>query len=191
MRLGQTVAMMWSCAVGCTSASGGAVDLSWRLKPAPGFSEESMVGNTFVDCDNNGNLTDSMGNSIKGVGQLTAIRLYWQVGDQLGPPDEMDTQDFPCSTENGVTKFEIPVGNALLYVAPLCGSGSSMTEASSCAYTAPAAVERTMVAGQTVELGALEIVVDVGTGSAGFNSCMSQKETTCICVPTTQTGCSP
>jgi hypothetical protein len=201
MRLGQTVAMMWSCAVGCTSANGGAVDLSWRLKPAAGFSEPSALGDSFVDCDNQGTLTDSMGNSIQGVGKLTAIRLYWQVADQLGPADAslVRYEDFECSTENGVTNFEIPPGSALLYVAPLCagsGSAGSNVEANSCAYTAPAPVERTMVAGQTVELGALEIVLDVGTGSAGLNSCMSigsalPKEKTCICMPTTQTGCSP
>jgi hypothetical protein len=186
---------MWVYA-GCKSVNGGAVDLSWRLKPQAGFSESSQISDSFVDCNQQGKLSDSMGNPILGTGvvQLTAIRLYWQVGDLSGQLDASTPyEDFQCSTENGVTSFEIPPGNALLYVAPVCDSGSGSAEADSCTYTAPAPVERTMVAGQTVQLGALEIVLDVGTGSAGRNSCMSidgapPKQTTCIC---TMKGCPP
>jgi hypothetical protein len=194
MRPGQTVAktasplfaVAWGCVAACTSAKGGAVDLSWRLKPQAGFSESSTISDSFVDCNKNGELTDSTGTPILGVGAITSIRLFWQVGGQSGSVDAASGgQDFQCSTENGVTGFQVPTGNALLSVVPVCQGSAA---ADSCTYVAPAPVERTIVEGQTVQLGALEIVVDVGTGSANLNSCMSMEQTTCIC---TMKGCPP
>jgi hypothetical protein len=219
MRPGQTVvqkahatyAVVAACAAtcasagACTNATGGAVDLNWRLKPAAGFAELGMVDN-FIDCGGSGALTvsDSGGRSvaiagvpIAGAGgtmptmpRIPNIRLYWQTSDVLTPPEVVRSKDFKCSTENGVTNFEVPPGDALLYVAPICEDEAGQFEAGACTYTAPAPVVRTMVAGQTVELGALEIILNVGTGTAPYNSCSGNlnatppippKQTTCIC----------
>src|SRR5678816_1712758 len=80
---------------GCDDVHGGAVELSWKLRPA-----SSNETDKFVDC---------------GDARVTSIRLDWNVEGTLG------FQQFDCDDQYGVTKFDLPAGTALLSVAPGCG----------------------------------------------------------------------
>jgi hypothetical protein len=142
---------------GCTSASGGAVELSWKLRTASGADQ------SFVDCDATGKLTDPNGNLFEGTGPLTDIRLQWQVGDRSG------SADFPCFDNHGVTTFEVPSGQAQLSVEPICAND---VPASMQTFIAPAPDQRTVIVGDTVSLGAVEIVVQVS--SCNLQACICQ-----------------
>jgi hypothetical protein len=126
---------LWSIVVclgvnGCTDVSGGAVELSWKLRPASGSTS------VFVDCD---------------VGPVTRMRLDWEVGQVTG------FATWPCTDYHGVTGFDLPPGSALLSVSPLCYAAAADTKT----YTAPAPEQRTVIIGNTVSLGAVEVVVEV------------------------------
>ncbi len=59
-------------ACGCApTADGGAVELSWKLRPASG----PLINNDgpFINCDSN----------EPQAGTVTDIQLTWQVGDQV------------------------------------------------------------------------------------------------------------
>lgn len=129
---------------GCTTATGGAVELSWKLRPASGSPDN------FVDCDGTGTLTD-IGGPIVGTGKLTQIRLHWSVAN--GP----NHADFACGNGHGVTGFDLPPGEELLSVVPLCNG----VEAALDTYTASAPERRTVIVGNTVSLGAVELVLQV------------------------------
>jgi hypothetical protein len=119
----------------CDTVGGGAVELSWKLRPASG-----PLSDKFVDCASG--LT----------GPVTAIRLHWQVGDQPG------SQAWACQNNHGVTGFDLPEGTAQLWVTPECGDG---VPADPAAYISPAPIERAVTHGGTVSLGAVELIVVV------------------------------
>ncbi len=95
----------------------------------------------FVDCNPN----------EPGTGTIAAIRLDWQVGSASG------TSSWKCNDETGVTGFDLPRGTALLTVEPVCAACPATVGT----YTAPAPVQRDVIAGDTIILGAVEIVVEV------------------------------
>jgi hypothetical protein len=120
--------------LGCSDVLGGAVELSWKLRPA-----SSSDPDKFVDCES----------GKPGTRPVTAIRLDWVVGG-LTSYDE-----WPCSDNSGVTRFDLPPGTALLSVQPRCAEGAASLDT----YIAPAPEQRTVILGDTVSLGAVEIVV--------------------------------
>ena len=154
----RTIAVAWTSLVvcllvnGCTTVDGGAVELSWKLRPASGSTA------IFVDCDSR----------FPGTNPVTRIRLDWQVGETTG------FASWQCTDYHGVTGFELPPGTASLSVTPECATGAAATST----YTAPAPEQRAVIVGNTVSLGAVEIVVEVGTDSSGANRCTGQP---CIC----------
>lgn len=131
---------------GCADVEGGAVELSWKLRAATGSTQ------TFLDC--------RVG--VPGAGAVTHIRLDWSV-------DGVSSfRQWPCEDDHGVTGFEIPEGKALLRVSPVCASG----EAAAGTYTAPAPEQRTVIAGNTVSLGGVELLLEVS--SCGDQACICQ-----------------
>ncbi len=114
---------------GCASVTGGAVELSWNL--------ETLDGSNIDDCD-------SM--------RIGRMRLWWQVDGMR------DSRDYDCSANHAVTKFEVPEGDALLWVEPQCANGSPVAAAD---YIAPPPLARTINLGDVVELHAVVIEIDV------------------------------
>jgi hypothetical protein len=129
---------------GCDSVNGGAVELSWKLRPA-----SSALPEKFVDC----------ASGQPGALPVTRIRLGWQV--PVGDTMQEGSESWPCQDNHGATGFELPQGTADLSVTPECGTGSSVTEAAPNTYIAPATVQRLVTPGDTVSLGAVELVVSV------------------------------
>ena len=82
---------------------------------------------------------------------MTRIRLHWQVDEQQG------IAEWPCTDNHGATGFELPQGNALLTVSPVCAEGP----AAPASYIAPGAEQRRVIVGDTVSLGAVELVLVV------------------------------
>jgi hypothetical protein len=146
----------------CTSVNGGAVELSWKLRAASGSTDN------FVVCTPNGQLVDSSGVPFPGEdGLVTAIRLYWQA-------DRSGSTDFKCAASHGVTTFEVPAGIALLSVKPICASGAPPDlDGGVPVYVAPAPEERHVITGDTVSLGAVEIVMQVSNCSSS-HPCVCQ-----------------
>lgn len=132
---------------GCENVSGGAVELSWKLRPASSDLEDK-----FVDCDS----------GKAGTRPVTRILLSWQVDEQQG------VADWPCTDSHGATGFELPEGNALLTVSPVCEEGP----AAPASYIAPGAEQRRVIVGDTVSLGAVELVVVVST--CGDQQCICE-----------------
>jgi hypothetical protein len=136
---------------GCTSVNGGAVELSWKLRPASGATDN------FVDCDSDGRLVDSKGNLYSNTGQLTTIRLHWEI-------DDVDSfTDFKCSASHGVTTFELHPGEAFLWVTPVCDDAGFVFDAVDNTFAAPAPQQRSVIAGNTIDLGAVELVLEVSS----------------------------
>ena len=136
---------------GCTDVKGGAVELSWKLRAAAGATE------AFVSCNSVGELLDSQGHLFED-GLLTRIRLHWQPAT-----GDASSADFQCSASHGVTTFVVPPGDNLLWVRPVCGTGAASFEPddNDGTYVAPAPAQRTVIAGDTVSLGAVELVLQV------------------------------
>jgi hypothetical protein len=132
---------------GCADVEGGAVELSWKLRAATGASE------AFLSCNV----------GLPGTGRITHIRLDWEVGEVRA------FRQWRCEDDHGVTGFELPEGSALLRVSPVCADG----EADPATYSAPAPEHRRMIAGNTVSLGGVELLLEV-------SSCDRQA---CICQP--------
>ena len=122
-------------ASGCSSVDGGAVELSWKLRPASGASD------LFVNCTS----------GYPDTGPVTRMRLDWQVGDVDG------FATWSCDDQHGVTGFDLPPGTALLAVSPECNSGAAATNT----YTPPAPELRSVVVGETISLGAVEMIVQI------------------------------
>jgi hypothetical protein len=139
------LACAWLC--GCEDVDGGAVELSWRLRPASSSLEEK-----FVDCDSN----------IAGTNPVIAMRLEWTVEQQSA------SEEWPCDDSHGVTGFVLPPGQALFSVTPICSDGP----ADPVAYIAPATEQRTVIVGDTVNLGAMQVVVQVS--DCRVQSCICQ-----------------
>ena len=120
----------------CVPVEGGAVELSWKLRPA-----SSELPDKFVECNS----------GLAGTNPVTGIRLYWDVAGETG------SESWRCDDNHGVTGFDLPEGSALLSIAPECASGP----ASPLTYTAPAPEKRRVISGDTVSLGAVEVVLRV------------------------------
>jgi hypothetical protein len=144
---------------GCDLGSGGAVELSWALRPASSASADK-----FVNCQ-----ADS---SDAGWGPVALIRLHWQVGATEG------SHAWTCGANHGATGFELAEGTANLSLTPECSDGQA---AASDTYIAPAIVQREVIRGETVSLGAVELVVSV-TGCASAAAGNANHGTgACIC----------
>jgi len=131
---------------GCADVDGGAVELSWKLRAATGSDV------TFLDC--------AVG--VEGAGRVTHIRLDWDVDGVA------DFRQWRCEDDHGVTGFELPEGRALLRVRPVCGD----REAAAGTYIAPAPEQRTVIAGNTVSLGGVELLLEVS--SCNVQPCICQ-----------------
>ena len=139
---------------GCTGgADGGAIELSWKLRPASGATSSSNVP-PFLDCSTDG--TDG----TKLAGTIDSIQLDWQTSTKAGH------DDFRCTDGHGVTHFEVPPGPVTISVEPVCGLSVNPRS-----YEAPAPAQRTSLAGDVIDLGAVEIIVQV-------TNCSNQP---CIC----------
>ena len=71
------------------------------------------------------------------------------------------TDEWSCDDSHGVTGFDLPAGTALLSVKPICGEQPNEFDALPSSYIAPAAEQRRVNLGDTVSLGAVELVVMV------------------------------
>jgi len=137
------IATLYLAVHGCDSVGGGAVELSWKLRPA-----SSTLTDKFVDC----------ASEQPNTGPVTQIRLHWRSGE--GDAAQERSQAWLCQYNHGVTGFDLPEGTADLWVTPECGE-SPVVAASSDTYIAPAPVQRSVLRGGTVSLGAVELVVSV------------------------------
>jgi hypothetical protein len=129
---------------GCTQADGGAVEMSWALRATQDRE-----------------ITDCAGDRIQ------EIELWWQAGDVL------QSKAFPCEDRHGTTAFELPPGPVTLWVQPTCEfttgprclSSPTPCEcirkpADSATFEAPPPLVRRVVAGETVTLDAVVMVID-------------------------------
>jgi hypothetical protein len=136
---------------GCEDVNGGAVELSWKLRPA-----SSSLEDKFVDCAP-GMIEDVF------INPVVKMRLDWEV--RVGTSVSTGAKAWDCTDNHGVTNFELPAGDALLTVTPLCAvdpeDPTSYFSADPMSYIAPAAEQRSVIVGDTVSLGAVEIVVVV------------------------------
>lgn len=130
--------------VGCGNVDGGAVELSWKLRPA-----SSALEAKFVNCRS----------GLAGTGAVTAVRLDWTVDVLVNGAVEQQVaqEEWPCSDSHGVTGFVLPEGSALFSITPLCDVGP----ADRASFVAPAVEQRQVIVGDTVSLGALELIVQV------------------------------
>ncbi len=151
MRLGQ---MLLVIATACSDVHGGAVEMSWTLRPQSGDDVD-----LFVMCDT----------GVVGANPVTYMRLYWSVGSASG------SASWACTDYHGVTGFELPAGSAELLINPECGSGDIPPPAE---YIAPPPQVRDVTVGNTVDLGAIEVFVEISNCDAGSGSGSSQP---CIC----------
>jgi hypothetical protein len=127
---------------GCDTGTGGAVELSWKLRPA-----SSSLNSKFVDCDS----------GQRGTNPVAQIRLHWQIGNTADPAGNDGSQAWSCQLNHGVTGFDLAEGTANLWVTPECSNGPASPDT----YIAPAIVQRQVSQGDTVSLGAVELVVSV------------------------------
>jgi hypothetical protein len=130
---------------GCDTGTGGAVELSWKLRPA-----SSRLDQRFVTCDP----------GLPGAGIVDQIRLHWSVGGVDG------SRAWDCNANHGATGFDLDEGLAQLWVTPECAGN---VPAAGDTYTAPAIVERNVIRGETVSLGAVELVVAVSNCATPMN----------------------
>lgn len=126
----------------CTDVTGGAVELSWLLRPSDGnenaCSEQSC-------CE---------------TSRVAQMRLLWDVGGTTG------SAEWACADNRAVTGFVLPPGEAALWVEPQCAGGP----AAAATYEAPAPVVRTLVDGEVVSLNA--VVVQVQIASCESQACI-------------------
>jgi hypothetical protein len=141
------LALVYLAVHGCAAANGGAVELSWKLRPASGATSDPNIP-SFLDCT----IVDNSNLPIPGTHPVDLVELVWQVGAATGH------SDFKCDDNHGVTGFDLPPGIATLSVLPLCGPGMPALEGT---FTAPAPVERGVGEGNTISLGAVELIVQV------------------------------
>lgn len=133
----------------CDLGSGGAVELSWSLRPASGPGSDKFVG-----CE----ARDSQNNVIR---EITRVRLHWKVGGMTC------SHAWSCDANHGATRFEVPTGMAADLTLTLeCGEPNPGPDecaddqpACPATYIAPAIVQRDAIRGEVVTLGAVEIVV--------------------------------
>lgn len=162
---------------GCDLGSGGAVELSWSLRPASGAGSDKFVG-----CE----ARDSQNNVIR---EITRVRLHWQVGGMTC------SHAWSCDANHGATRFEVPRGMADLTLTLECGDptpGLPECEddhpADPSTYIAPAIVQRDAIRGQVVTLGAVELVVSEAACPACPCTCPFGPPPTCPQVATDHTS---
>jgi hypothetical protein len=137
----------------CDLGTGGAVELSWSLRPASSDGHDK-----FIHCE---------GPPVPETGiprwQVKQIRLHWQVGSTAC------SHAWSCDDNHGATRFEVPTGMANLWVTPECGDDPATPPctddhpAAPDTYIAPAIVQREVIRGEAVTLGAIELVVAVAS----------------------------
>ena len=156
----RVIALVLVC--GCDQVEGGAVELSWKLRPA-----SSQMPDKFVECRTTVKLKRP--GEVEPVDVTLAIdkmRLEWTV-----QTDDnrfiTGTDAWSCDDSHGVTGFDLPAGTALLSLKPICRE----FDAAANSYIAPTAEQRRVNLGETISLGAVEIVVTV-------DDCDNQS---CIC----------
>jgi hypothetical protein len=132
----------------CTDVDGGAVELSWKLRAATGSTEAGDVVKCGA-CDQ------------PRPGEVAKIRINWD-GDAGSGSDV-----WCCKDGHGVTGFDLPAGDVLLTVTPICAND---VPAEPDTYTAPAPEQRHVITGNTISLGAVELVLQVS--SCGFQRCV-------------------
>jgi hypothetical protein len=139
----------------CGNVDGGAVELSWKLRPA-----SSALEDKFVNCRSDQD----------GTGTVTAVRLDWAVDVVVNGAVEqqVDQEEWPCGDSHGVTGFVLPEGSGLFSITPLCEFGP----ADPATFVAPAVEQRQVIVGDTVSLGALELIVQVSDCSV--QACICQ-----------------
>jgi len=137
---------------GCADVNGGAVELSWKLRAVTGSD------NTFLDC------AITLAPTQQRV-QVSRIQLDWDVDGDVG------SRSWRCDDDHGVTGFELPEGQALLRVSPVCTNGGVALAST---YRAPAPEQRNVIVGNTISLGGVELLVEV-------SSCGQPPEHHCIC----------
>jgi len=144
------------CAIAaCENVDGGAVELSWKFRPV-----SSALEDKFVDCDSR----------QEGTGPVVAMRLDWtvdvDVNGQIEP--QVDFEEWPCDDSSGVTGFDLPEGSGLFSITPLCEFGP----AEQASFVAPAIEQRRVITGDTVSLGAVQLIVQVS--DCGVQPCICQ-----------------
>jgi hypothetical protein len=150
LRLRAVVLLLWPLVHGCVDVNGGAVELSWKLRAKSGSTS------TFLDCSFH--LAPS-GTST----QVKDIQLEWDVDGMR------KSKRWACDDDHGVTGFELPEGQALLSVSPVCGNGNVADPST---YTAPAPEQRQVIVGNTISLGGVELLLEVS--SCDFQTCICQ-----------------
>lgn len=136
LRSNRALVVTLALAAGCETVDGGAVELEWTLRPA-----SSKLPDKFVACDS-GQI---------GTHAVTRIRLDWQTAT------DSDHAEWPCNDSHGVTGFSLSAGPTLFSVSPVCAGKYASLDS----YIAPAVEQRDVILGDTVSLGAIELVVNV------------------------------
>jgi hypothetical protein len=133
----------------------------------------------FVDCDSEQPLPGTPDPTDKTRLNVAKIRLHWEVeNDQGDAGSKGGSQAWPCQYNQGVTGFDLAEGTANLWVTPECEGG---VEAAPDTYIAPAIVRRTVIRGDTVSLGAVELVVSVSDCAGGPKDVPGVPVQPCIC----------
>src|SRR5688572_2574306 len=102
-RLAITMALL----AACDDVEGGAVELSWKLRPA-----SSSLEDKFVECRTAIEVKDDITDEIieRDV-EILEMRLEWSVTTENN--DIVTGSDqWPCSDSHGVTGFDLPAGTA-------------------------------------------------------------------------------
>lgn len=136
-----------TAAPACEDATGGAVDLSWTIRTTEA---------TEIDCDAAG---------------VEWIRLSWQMSEAAG--GETGSRRWRCTQARAITQFEIPAGDALLSIEPMCATGT----ADPATFITPAPVQRTIEPGQAISLGSVIVSVRVAVDGQGTDCA----EEACFC----------
>ncbi|HEY4144721.1 hypothetical protein [Pinirhizobacter sp.] len=104
-----------------------------------------------------------------GTNPIDRIELSWDVDGDVG------SASWSCDDGNGVTLFNVPPGQALLSVVPVCQEGHAADPST---FVAPAPELRAVNVGDTVSLGAVELLLRIAScGSAGSDGSAQA----CIC----------
>ncbi len=177
LRIRIAIATLCLAVHACDLGSGGAVELSWSLRPASGAGSDKFVG-----CE----ARDSQNALIRAI---TRVRLHWQVGSVTC------SHAWSCDANHGATRFEVPPGMANLTLTLECGDPTP--ELPDCAddqpaaldtYIAPAIVQRDAIRGEVVTLGAVELVVSNAACPCEPCTCPVDAPPTCPQVATDHTS---
>jgi hypothetical protein len=161
------VCVTWCLLVhGCSAGPGGAVELSWQLRPS-----SSELTDKFAQCSP----------GLNGAGEIAAIELDWSV--MAGDAVTTGSAQWRCGDYHGATGFALPPGTADLSIVPICaaGPGGPAGPAAPGTYIAPAPVRRDVQSGEVVSLAAVELVVNVSDCKTAIESDVNFGAQSCIC----------